>query len=190
MFGRGKPRPYYRVAYYRLICHHTRMKKIILLFLLTLSVVPTVLAAAPKTNVFKSITDALARSLTLKCEYTEGKNKVTAYIKKGTVRVDSAKMDEQGSGSVILKNYRMWTWLHKKKEGYVFDIPKTKENSVERRDKELISGLEKNRKFCKTAVVADNKFVPPTDVKFTNLADQLKKLKMNIPQVPNTEAEQ
>ncbi len=163
------------------------MKKIILFLLLTLFVVPTVFAAAPKTNLFKSITDALARSLTLRCDYKEGKNYITAYIKKGTVRVDSTQMGGEGNGSVILRNYRMWTWLNKKKEGYVFDIPKTKANSVERRDKELISGLEKNKKYCKTAVVADSKFVPPTDIKFANLSEQLKKLKMNIPSIPASE---
>lgn len=164
------------------------MKKIIStltlcsLFLVLLAT--AVLAAAPKKNLFNSIKDALSRSLTLKCEYKEGKGKVTAYIKKGAIRVDSFQMGNQGSGNIILKNYRMWTWSDAKKEGYIFDIPKTKENSQEARDKELMKDLEKNKKFCKAAVVADSKFLPPTNVTFVNLAEQMKKLQNAIPSIP------
>lgn len=146
--------------------------------------------ATPSKNVFSSIQDALAKSLSLQCSYTDEQGrKTTAYIKAGAVRADIIGTDSKqqfNNSSVIVKDKKMYIWDVDKKQGMTMEL---KENQVtpevtgaqqptgEQNQPDVMGSLEKYKNDCKVAVVADSLFVVPTDVKFQDLS------KMAVPTV-------
>ncbi len=117
---------------------------------------------------FGSIKDALAKSLSLKCEFSdEGGRKTTAYLKAGAVRADTVGKTAEETGSVIVKDKKMYFWNGK--EGMMIEL-KDEEGSDGTasglQGGNVLQDLEKYKNSCTAAVVADSLFVPPTDVKF------------------------
>lgn len=139
-------------------------------------------------NVFTSIKDALSRSLSLKCEYPNPDGKggtVTSYIKNGAVRVMSIAMGTQGNGSAIMKDNKMWIWDDVKKTGMMLSFDPSKvvkptggTASNDDQSAKVLADLEKYKNYCKTEVVGDSLFTPPTDVKFTDLESMMKGFKV------------
>lgn len=137
-------------------------------------------------SVFTSIQDALSKSVSLKCEYTDDSDKKTVtYIKAGAIRTDFAATDPKQSGSMIVKDKKMYFWNGKVGTMMVFDIeemtkgitPTAKKSTTSAASEnatDVISGLEKFKDSCQPAVIADSLFVPPTDVKFTDLSQVMK----------------
>lgn len=130
---------------------------------------------------FGSIKDALSKSLTLACEYPDDKgNKVTTYIKGGAVRMMGYSSGSEGtSGQALMKDGKMYFWDDKTKEGTIisFDTEKMKEaaESVKAdQGEDFLKGIEQYKDYCKTASVSDSLFAIPTDVKFVDLAEQMK----------------
>lgn len=155
---------------------------------------------APKptsTSMFTSIQDALAKSLTLQCSFTDDMNrKTTAYIKSGAVRVDfvgtnSAQM--YNSMSVIMKDQRIYMWDPAKKQGMtmVFAIPTgammatgtptTGTTQPSQNGANVLSSLDKFKDSCKPAVVADTMFTIPTDVTFQDLSKMMQQYQQKSP---------
>lgn len=133
-------------------------------------------------NIFTSIKDALSKSLSLKCEYPNpsGKGTVTSYIKNGAVRVSSMGMGEEGYGSAIMKDNKMWIWSEGKNEGMMLTLNKPEAEKAVAEKKEdqsekVLAEMEKYKNSCKTEVVADSLFTPPSNVKFTDLEGIMKK---------------
>lgn len=126
-------------------------------------------------GVFESIKDAMAKSLSLKCEYNVGTNKSTAYLKGKAVRIDGSYAEKTNTG-IIMKDDKLWTWDMVKKEGIIMPLNTNQDQSENTSLTEVIESLEKEKQFCKPAVVADSIFDPPSDVQFQDLAKMFENL--------------
>lgn len=142
-------------------------------------------------NIFTSIQDALSKSISLKCDYPDpnGKGTITSYIKNGAVRVMSIAMGSQGNGSAIMKDNKMWIWDDVKKTGMMLTLNKptgTNPSGVPQQDQreKVLADMEKYKNYCKTEVVADSLFIPPTDVQFTDLQNIMQNAGQGIKGVP------
>lgn len=137
-------------------------------------------------NVFTSIQDALSKSLSLKCTYSnETGSTTTAYIKAGAVRSDTTAESLKSTTSLILKDKKVYIWTGKKGSMMEFDVsemmknvtpPTSKVTPTTQKPQDMIQTLEKFKENCKPATVADSLFVPPTDVIFTDLTKMMKSI--------------
>ncbi|MFA6017115.1 MAG: hypothetical protein WC744_03445 [Patescibacteria group bacterium] len=156
------------------------------------------------TNVFNSIKDALSKSLSLKCVYKDERGvQTTTYIKGGAVRVSMVedKDNKEQPNAVILKDKKMYMWNETTKAGFTYTLtePKispSKETGVTpevaaNKDASVLAEIEKYKDSCKTEVIADSFFVPPTDVKFQDMSAFTENLMKQIPTTgPDKEAQQ
>ncbi|MBI2032852.1 MAG: hypothetical protein HYT10_00060 [Candidatus Levybacteria bacterium] len=135
-------------------------------------------------DAFTSIKDALSKSLSLQCDYTdETGRKTLAYVKSGAIRTDMTGKTSEESGSAIIKDNKMYFWNGK--EGMMIEFnmsemmegitPEAKKSpSSQEKPENVLGDLEKFKKYCKPAVVSDSLFVPPTNVKFTDYSKLMK----------------
>ncbi len=136
-------------------------------------------------DAFASIQDALAKSMSLRCDYTDttGK-KVITYIKSGVIRADVSGQVPSANGSVIMKDKKMYFWNGKQGFVMTFDMGgmmagtaaaapsmMQKPSSAPIPDgSSLMKNLETYKKYCKVATVDDTLFIIPTDVVFTDMS--------------------
>lgn len=138
-----------------------------------------------QTNMFTSIQDAMARSLTLQCDFTDAKNVHTvAYLKNGQIRADVTNpTDTQGSGSILIKDKTIYFW-NAQKTGFTMAMPTvtgtpaalptgSTENQGTDTGANMMANLEAYKKDCRVTSVADGLFVLPTDVKFTDVTKMM-----------------
>lgn len=130
-------------------------------------------------NVFTSIKDALSKSVSLQCDYTDATGiKTTAYIKGGAIRSDTVGKTAEESGSAIIKDKKMYFW--NSQGGFVLDVPdEAKTPSVTpgkgtESPENIMNSLEQYKESCKPAVVSDSLFTPPADVKFQDVSQMFK----------------
>lgn len=140
---------------------------------------PTGLVGSNKSEgIFTSIKDALSKSVSLQCTFTdESGRKTTSYIKNGAIRADIVSSIADESGSVILKDNKTYFWNNK--GGFVMTVEpdKTKTNGnnpAQSQGDSIMKELEKYKDSCKASVVSDSLFTPPSDVKFTDLSKLMK----------------
>ena len=131
-------------------------------------------------TVFTSIKDALSKSVSLECSYTdeEGRKTIT-YLKNGAIRSD---MTGENAGSVIVKDRTMYTWDPVKKQGMKMTIPEVTPTSDQEESSaagdwsdpdQAAESLEQYKESCKAAVVSDALFTPPADVTFTDYSEMM-----------------
>jgi len=136
-------------------------------------------------NVFSSIKDALSKSLTLKCDYPDAKGRtVTSYIKGGKVReVGIAGSGSEGYGDVLMRDNKMYIWNAAKKQGMTmsFNVDQMKNEAAKvqpttsaNQGADYLATIEKYKDSCKATTVADSMFDVPADVKFVDMAEQMK----------------
>jgi hypothetical protein len=140
-------------------------------------------SGAPQTNVVTSIKDALSQSASMECTYTDQEGRESkSYIKNGAMRTDYKGKTTEESGSVIVTAKKMYMWTEKK-EGFMIDIPEVTPTEgdasipqgVAQRD-EAMADLEKYKESCKTAVVSDSLFTPPSDVQFQDYSQMMQQV--------------
>ncbi len=125
-------------------------------------------------NAFTSIQDALSKSISLECEFTDESGRITkSYIKNGAVRADFTSQNAEESGSVIMKDKKMYFW--NSKGGYTMELPDdvktdTTTGETESQGSDILKAMEEFKDKCKPAVVSDSLFTPPTDVTFTDMS--------------------
>lgn len=125
-------------------------------------------------GMFGSIQDALSKSLSLQCEYSENGMKTTAYIKAGSVRADILGGTAEQNGSVIVKDEKMYFWNGK--QGMMMSLSAITAvpaasgaaKPTQTPNKNIMESLEKYKDACKIATVSDAHFTPPADVKFVD----------------------
>ena len=148
------------------------------------------------TSVFTSIQEALSKSLSVQCAYTDNSGKkVVAYIKNGMVRSDiTDTKDQTQSGSVILKDKKIYYW-NAQKIGFMMAMPEvsvTPSVTVTQQQntgENTLQSLEQYKQYCHVATVADTVFVIPTDVKFTDTSKIMQMMPTGVP-TGNTNAQQ
>lgn len=147
----------------------------------------TPLLKKPEGNVFTSIQDALSKSLSLKCVYKDEQGvQTTTYIKGGAVRVLMEGIKDKAQPStIILKDKKMYMWNDISKTGFTYTITEPVITpgaaTVDNKDASVLAGIEKYKDSCKTEVVADSFFVPPTDVKFQDMSAFTENLMKQVP---------
>lgn len=143
----------------------------------------------PVGNTFSSIKDALSKSVSLQCNFTdETGRKTTSYIKNGAVRADIEAQKAEESGSVIVKDKKMYFW--NKTSAFMMDLSATEvtgtpqnggSNQGQNQENDLMAGLEKYKESCKPAVVSDALFTPPSDIKFQDFSQMMKDAQKAMP---------
>lgn len=151
-------------------------------------------------NVFTSIKDALSKSLSLKCVYTDESGvETTSYIKGGAVRVMMAgQTDASQPNNIIMKDKKMYMWSDAKKTGFVFTIEEPEVTPLPNEDKKMVrpedsdagtkqeesilAQIEKYKDACKPEVIADSMFAVPTDVNFQDMDALQKQMMKGLPQ--------
>ncbi len=129
-------------------------------------------------NAVTSIKDALTKSVSLECEYVDAQNvKSKYYIKNGAIRADMESSDPEQTGSMIMKDRKIYSW--KGKEGFMMEIPESKDEGDSMNSKEsneadnLIKDLEEYKDKCKPSVVSDSLFTPPAEVEFQDMSKMM-----------------
>lgn len=130
-----------------------------------------------ETGTFSSIKDALSRSVSLECVYSDELGaKTTTYIKNGAIRINSEGGEGVEPGSAIVKDNKMYTWSDVTKEGFVIemedaDTDETIGGPTSQGDKgAFINAIEQYRDNCKVTSVSDSHFTPPADIEFKDIA--------------------
>lgn len=144
-------------------------------------------------SVISSIQEALAGSQSLQCDFTdENGRKTTSYMKSGMIRTDFQAADPKQSGSMIMKDKKMYFWNGKAGTMMSFDITSMMERITEapkttpvvasgQKPEDFVDSLERYKQSCKPATVADALFTPPSDVKFTDLSSMMKAGSQTVP---------
>jgi len=127
---------------------------------------------------FTSIKDALSKSVSLECEYKDAAgNSTKSYIKNGAIRADIVAVNDADSGSMIMKDKKMYFWHGNK--GYMMEIPDTEEgedieiNHKNSKEDEFLDEMEQYKNQCKASVVSDGLFTPPSDVDFASMSEMM-----------------
>ncbi len=140
---------------------------------------PTITNPSGQTgSVFSSIKDALSKSLSLECSFTDDSGRQTkSYIKNGAVRADITASDPKESGSVIVKDNKIYFW--NSEGGFLMALPsgtpaagQTGTGSQSSAG-DILNTLEENKANCKPAVVADSLFIPPANVQFQDFSTMM-----------------
>lgn len=135
-------------------------------------------------NVVASIREALAGSQSLQCDFTDDSGrKIISYVKSGAIRTNITASDPKQSGSVIMKDKKLFYWNGKTGTEMSFDItammnkvtpasstPSTTQNQ---NPGDVVAAMEKYKDSCKQAVVDSALFTPPADVKFTDVSSMM-----------------
>jgi len=135
-------------------------------------------------SAFGSVKDALSKSISLSCEYTDPEGVLTkTYIKNGSVRVSLAGDSENPYGEVILKENKMYMWSDTKKEGFSYEFESTTtdtnldDQTAQTGDRaSIIEAIEAYKDYCKIENVSDSLFEVPSDVKFLTMNQMLEDL--------------
>ncbi len=136
------------------------------------------------TDTFSSIQEALAKSMSLQCDYTDtAGTKTTSYIKGGAIRSDIVTTSvSKGGTSIIVKDNTMYMWTGKEGTKMTFDpasltatvTPGAQQKTSTQKPGDVIDSLEKYKQSCKPATVSDSLFTPPSDVTFADLSELMK----------------
>ncbi len=130
-------------------------------------------------SVFSSIKDALSKSLSLECSFTDTEGRQTkSYVKNGAVRADITAPKVEDSGSVIVKDKKIYFW--NSKGGFMMEVPETTPGAgqpsgtgSQAQAGNVLDTMEKYKSSCKPGVVADNLFIPPTTVQFQDFSKMM-----------------
>lgn len=137
---------------------------------------------------FTSIKDALSKSVSLQCNFTDEDGRQTeTYIKNGAVRANYTAADPDESGSMIMKDKTFYMW-NAKNEGWKMQIPESDESGTQAPGQEgqvswddTMKAIEKYKESCKPSVVADSLFTPPSTVKFADYSQMMNQYKQIRP---------
>lgn len=139
-------------------------------------------AKTTPSSVFGSIQDALTnKALSLSCDFTDANGiHVVAYIKSGAIRSDVTGKTPQESGSVLIKDKKMYFW--NATMGMMMDMPAMTVTPTPgantNQTQSTVADLEKYKESCKPAVLSDSLFTLPANVKFTDESQMMQQMHM------------
>ncbi len=156
-------------------------------------------AVQPETSVFTSIKDALAKAISLECDFSDQTGHQTkSYIKNGAIRADITAADPKQSGSVIIKDQKMYFW--NSVGGFTMDVPnesptpganaKATANPSGLSAAGMIASVEQYKDSCKPSVVSDDLFTPPANVKFQDFSKVMQQTAPAVTGVPTINYQQ
>jgi len=142
---------------------------------------PINLGGSVKNEAFKGgLAAAVKLGVPMKCSYSiDGEMESEGYIKgknyRGKMTAEQGKIAE-----VIMKDNCMWNWDEDTKEGVKFCFENEEGNTMwgdfdeeDFENVELPEGYEPpDMEYdCKPAIIADSKFIPPSDVEFVDMQE-------------------
>lgn len=126
-------------------------------------------------NAISSIKDALSKSVSMNCEFTDSMGRVSKVsIKNGAVRGEFTGTGTEESGNMILRDNKMYVWNNG--QGFMMEIPEGEWDNAMNGEGEAgdyLKELEQYKDSCKPAVVSDSIFTVPTDVTFTDYSKMM-----------------
>ncbi len=140
------------------------------------------------TNAFTTIKDALSKSVSLQCSFTDENNlRSKTFIKNGAVRSDYSGATPEESGSMIMKDNTLYIW-NAKNEGFKMTVDTQAQGQVQQQTQgqgaswqETMEALEKYKDSCKPSVVPDSLFTPPSNVQFQDYSQMMQQMKQMMP---------
>lgn len=161
---------------------------------------PTAQGKTENKTIFSSIQEALSKSLSLQCNFTDEDGRTTnAYIKAGAIRADIGGKSPEESGSMIMKDKKIYFWNPTTKQGFMTTItdeqlkdvqnqmtqPNGAKEPSNNQGQNMMSMIEKFKDHCKAATVSDTLFVIPTDVKFQDMSALINNAMKKVTGVPS-----
>lgn len=140
-------------------------------------------------TMFNSIKDAMSKSLSLQCEYTDQSQKMTkVYIKAGSIRSDSQNSSNSAEiDSAIMKNNKLYVWSNQQNQGTIIDFSVNNANSTisgmannqsshssTMQGENFIKDFESQKEHCKSSIIADSLFTLPKNITFLDLGNMMK----------------
>jgi hypothetical protein len=128
------------------------------------------------TGVFSSIKEALSKSISLKCLYTDKEgDSMTMYLKGNVMRVDVIKKQPTDPLiSEVVKNNKIYMWSDTSDQGVLIDFAAIKpgeeyfkmdETTIKSTD-DIINKVEEQKQNCVREIVSDSIFEVPANIKF------------------------
>lgn len=136
--------------------------------------------SSKESSAFSSLSDIFTnKSLSLTCEFTDGEGRKTkTYIKSGKVRAEITGREVADSGTVIVKEDTMYFWNGAQGMMMKYDTKKMSGSDAQNlnaaQGQATLQGIEQYRQSCRSAVVSDSLFTPPTNVKFQDLSEMMR----------------
>lgn len=136
-------------------------------------------------NVFTSIKDAISKSIPLKCEYDNQGKKTITYIKGDQIST-TYDIDATKKGHALVLGKTTYIWEDGKTQGTKITITeeqikqgqemaKNYKNTPPQQKEDTVAKLEQYKQSCKQEVVPNSVFEVPSDIKFVDLNEQMKK---------------
>jgi hypothetical protein len=130
----------------------------------------------PSEDAVSSIKDVLAGNKSVVCQFKDDSGyEVKGYIKDGMVREDIVASTSAKSGSMVIRDKKMYFWNDK--NAIVMNLPdedakdvKEVTDQISSDPNQAIEQLDKFKKDCKYTSVEDKVFVLPTNVKFQDIS--------------------
>lgn len=139
--------------------------------------------AAPQTTMKKteanpitSIQDAIAKNMSLECDYTSAAGtKIKAYIKNGKVKFEVTGKTPAESSTSVMMDKKIYFWGAQ--GGFMMTMPEItvtpaagNVTAVPNQGQQTLDALERYKNSCKQAAVSDSEFDLPKDVKFQDFS--------------------
>lgn len=130
-------------------------------------------------NVFTTVRDAIAKSIGIKCYYTnEDNEKMLTLIKGDKIYIEAmdGKDKEDGIRGLVLNN-KMYIWGSKSSDGMIFNFTNnpdkgeetTMDGSQVNSADDIINKVEENNSTCKAETIDPKMFELPSNVQFKDL---------------------
>lgn len=142
---------------------------------------PVVPQTVKKTPVKTELEQMMNKISGLFCSYTDKKGQlVEAYLKKDKIRLNGSKLFN-GSGSLIMKEGKLWIWSNASKEGFIFNTALLDNTGLLGGETgafgEVIKDVDNYRKTCVPKAVEDSNYTVPPDANFKDLSPMIGGLK-------------
>lgn len=150
---------------------------------------------------FQEVATAMQSGQSARCVMTNPttNQSMTYSIKDKKVKMSNIEMNEGDlTGAMLMDGEYLYTWSETKKEGTKFKLPEEKADQVAQEGSVPDLSKEEDRKEyedmgytiqCNTLEIADSEFVPPTDVKFTDMNAMMEKMPADSKMTPEQQAE-
>jgi len=122
---------------------------------------------------YESLQDIFTnKTLSLMCEFTSEEGPKTAiYVKNGMVRTSTKGNTPQEAGDAIIRDNFVYFWNDTIAVKVPFNPDDMESAQQNVQTQEYLADLEKYKDSCKTAVVDDSFFSPPSDIVFQDLSN-------------------
>jgi len=149
-------------------------------------------------GLFGSIEEALKKSMSLKCEFTDDQGrKTTSYIKNGAIRsTTNDSVDKEQPNNFLIKDQKIYMWNEASKKGFIYAIMSgnkqddgpgkinkmVQDSSGTEQKNQIIAEMEKYKNACKAENISDSYFEIPANISFQDINEMMRGMPKSPPQ--------